>query len=73
MGAPAVGKPKNEIEKLDEAVAGNGLLHRRVFLQGGLIAGGGALMAGGAQAAAAGRYRRSGRHRGTALDESAGP
>ena len=53
MGAQAVGKPKNEIEKLDEAVAGNGLLHRRVFLQGGLIAGGGALMAGGAQAAEA--------------------
>ncbi len=47
MGTPAVRKPKNEIEKLGEAVAGNGLLHRRVFLQGGLIAGGGALMAGG--------------------------
>ena len=47
MGASAMGKPKNEIEELGAAVAGNGLLHRRVFLQGGLIAGGGALMAGG--------------------------
>jgi hypothetical protein len=55
----AMAKRRNSKERLPEQVAGNGLLHRRFFLQSGRR-GGAAAALGTAQAASVGEAARPG-------------